>query len=79
MKPRQTMRPANRRGADIFVTVWVSRVPGPRNGRGQRARADPTYSAIPLIRWRAMTIRWISDVPSPISPIFASRMNRSTG
>jgi len=73
------MRPANRRGADIFVPIWVSRVPGPRNGRAQRAGADPHYSAMPLIRCRAMTIRWISDVPSPISPIFASRMKRSTG
>ena len=32
-----------------------------------------------LSRCRAMTIRWISDVPSPISPIFASRIIRSTG
>lgn len=28
---------------------------------------------------RAMTIRWISLVPSPISQIFASRIMRSTG
>jgi len=30
-------------------------------------------------RCRAMTIRWISEVPSPISQIFASRIMRSTG
>ena len=51
MKPRQTMRPANRRGADIFVTVWVSRVPGPRNGpECQPTGAHLAYSAMPLIR-----------------------------
>jgi hypothetical protein len=33
----------------------------------------------PLSRCRAMTIRWISEVPSPISPILASRIIRSTG
>jgi hypothetical protein len=32
-----------------------------------------------LSKWRAITIRWISDVPSPISQIFASRIIRSTG
>src|SRR2546423_122879 len=36
-------------------------------------------SASSLSKFRAITIRWISDVPSPISQIFASRNMRSTG
>src|SRR5260221_5313631 len=36
-------------------------------------------SRMPRKRWRAMTILWISDVPSPISHTFASRIMRSTG
>lgn len=32
-----------------------------------------------LSKCRAITMRWISDVPSPISEIFASRIIRSTG
>src|SRR5207253_5996053 len=36
-------------------------------------------SASSVRRFRAMTIRWISEVPSPISQILASRNMRSTG
>ena len=36
-------------------------------------------SRMPRSRCRAITTRWISDVPSPISQIFASRIMRSTG
>ena len=37
------------------------------------------HSISPFSRCRAITMRWISLVPSPISQIFASRMKRSTG
>jgi hypothetical protein len=71
------------------------RVPGKMPGRLPRRKWDAPRDAMPgvikppggwrqiatrsLSRWRAMTMRWISDVPSPISPIFASRIMRSTG
>ena len=41
-----------------------------------REGAQPATS---LSRWRAITRRWISLVPSPISQILASRIIRSTG
>ncbi len=38
-----------------------------------------TQPASSFTRWRAITSRWISEVPSPISQILASRIIRSTG
>ena len=47
--------------------------PAPR-----RVGPDQPSTTEPRI-WRAMTSRWISLVPSPISQTFASRIMRSTG
>ena len=52
------------------------------DSRFQRSTPLPTQTPYPASSFntcRAMTIRWISDVPSPISQIFASRIIRSTG
>ena len=40
---------------------------------------SPDYAIIPFSKCRAITKRWISLVPSPISQILASRIKRSTG
>jgi hypothetical protein len=45
----------------------------------RKSDKDLDQSVSSFRRCRAMTIRWISEVPSPISQILASRIMRSTG
>ena len=70
-------RPASRTGRRrLKRRLWVNAV----NYCGVRvSRNMGGYAINPFSRCRAITMRWISLVPSPISQILASRMNRSTG
>src|SRR5512135_605672 len=76
--PVQLLQCADRR-RDLVVEVPHQ----PRCGPGVSGEDLPSGGVHcgqwPRIRSRAMMIRWTSDVPSPISHSFASRMYRSAG
>ena len=54
---------------------WLGR----RRGRGRRGGVAAAHAGLRSTSWRAMTIRWISLVPSPMQSSGASRYMRSMG
>ena len=75
----QESRSAARAGKDTDNTAELLKLCSSfRKTDNNLARGDP-QSVSSLRRCRAITIRWISDVPSPISQTLASRIMRSTG
>ena len=62
-----------RRSVAVTSNIHPAHPPGSRKTAGQRYRTSSPVTARPMI------IRWISDVPSKMVKIFASRCQRSTG
>ena len=60
---------------------WVTALPASRFGRypSPAITAGQRYLTSNPVTARPMIIRWISDVPSKMVKIFASRCQRSTG
>src|SRR5215216_4484030 len=73
---RQRERSRIRGGGEVQIH---SREEEPERQSETLRQERVAQSASSLSSWRAMTRRWISEVPSPISQILASRIIRSTG
>lgn len=71
---RQATNVARRRIAEPVLHDRTTRRSGRARRPSRRRHAVVTQAIRSLSRWRAITMRWISLVPSPISQILASRM-----